>query len=195
MNTQKGTQNGTTYTFRVNASDHNNEGGKYVTHIYAQDKGGNTISLALDPVEVKDPVIVLISGSGYTMNGDLVSGIQEYTTVSTMLNQFANDSLEVVDCNGVVISGSAVVGTGTTIKLYQNGIVVDVATIVVSGDLDGNGMVDTTDYLRVKACVLSRFTFNAAQNAAADVDGDGSVSRADFERIKAYFLGQSGLIN
>ena len=27
MNTQKGTQNGNTYTFRVNASDHNHEGG------------------------------------------------------------------------------------------------------------------------------------------------------------------------
>ena len=41
----KGTISGNTVTFRVNASDHNNEGGKYITHIYAYDKIGNNISV------------------------------------------------------------------------------------------------------------------------------------------------------
>ncbi len=36
-----GTINGTTATFRVNKSDHKNEYGEYVTHIYAYDSSGN----------------------------------------------------------------------------------------------------------------------------------------------------------
>ena len=47
LNTQKGTKNGNTYTFRVNASAHNNETGAYVTHIYATDCAGNRVSLPL----------------------------------------------------------------------------------------------------------------------------------------------------
>lgn len=36
-----GTRNGNEYTYRVNISDHNNEEGTYITHIYAFDKFGN----------------------------------------------------------------------------------------------------------------------------------------------------------
>ncbi len=35
------------YTFRVNISDHNNEGGKYVSHIYVYDMVGNNVSKEL----------------------------------------------------------------------------------------------------------------------------------------------------
>ena len=36
-----GTRNGDTFSYRVTASDHNNERGVYITHIYAYDKYGN----------------------------------------------------------------------------------------------------------------------------------------------------------
>jgi hypothetical protein len=68
MNTQKGTQNGNTYTFRVEASDHNHESGQYVTHIYAVDKGGNQTKLVLDVVEVKDPVNVTVSAKSFSVS-------------------------------------------------------------------------------------------------------------------------------
>lgn len=39
-----GTKNGNTYTYEVKISDHNNESGRYHTHIYAYDKAGNQTS-------------------------------------------------------------------------------------------------------------------------------------------------------
>ncbi len=50
----KGAANGSTYTFRVNTSEHNNEYGVYITHIYAYDKAGNytmykTIQVTVEP--------------------------------------------------------------------------------------------------------------------------------------------------
>lgn len=36
-----GTRNGDTWTFQVSIADHNNERGKYITHIYAYDDAGN----------------------------------------------------------------------------------------------------------------------------------------------------------
>ena len=38
----KGTATGNTYRFRVNISDHNNEHGDYITHVYVYDKYGNS---------------------------------------------------------------------------------------------------------------------------------------------------------
>ena len=71
LNTQKGTQNGNTYTFRVKASDHNNETGLYVTHIYAVDKGGNTTKLVVDLVTVEDQaqvVVPTLAGKGFSLS-------------------------------------------------------------------------------------------------------------------------------
>jgi hypothetical protein len=71
LNTQKGTKNGNTYTFRVNAADHNNETGLYVTHIYAVDKGGNTTKLVVDLVTVEDQVqtvVPTLAGKSFSLS-------------------------------------------------------------------------------------------------------------------------------
>lgn len=188
MNTQKGNKDGNTYTFRVNASDHNNETGEYITHIYAIDKGGNQTQLVLNTVTVADQKITLVSGSAYDRDGNLVKNVKQSTTVQSLLSQFKNESLEVRDKDGNVIRGTTDVGTGATINLYNGSTVVDSVTVVVLGDVDGNGIVDTTDYVRVKAAFLDTITMNEAERSAADVDQNGSIEKSDYMSIKSYFL-------
>ncbi len=50
-----GTRSGNTYTYRVNISDHNNERGQYLTHIYAYDKNGNVAADGSVKVNVPEP--------------------------------------------------------------------------------------------------------------------------------------------
>lgn len=188
MNTQLGTKSGDTYTFRVNASDHNNEIGEYVTHIYAFDKGGNRVQLVLNTVTVEEQKITLVSGSAYEREDNLVKNVKPSTTVQSLLSHFENESLEVLDMSGNKITGTAVVGTGTTINLYAGSELVDSVTVVILGDLDGNGIVDTTDYARARATVYGKYTLNDAQRSAADVDGSGTINATDCTRIKGYFL-------
>ena len=47
-----GTKSGDKYSFRVNAFEHNNETGNYITHIYAYDKIGNATSYTVPTVKV-----------------------------------------------------------------------------------------------------------------------------------------------
>ena len=191
MNTQKGTGDGDTYTFQVNAWDHNNETGAYVTHIYAVDKGGNQTQLVLDVVDVKDPVveqITLMDTSGYVLNEDYVECITAGTTVSALLEQFENEALEVMDYNGNTISGTTLVGTGSKINLYVNDELVDTVTVVVLGDVDGSGLIDTTDYVRIKASFHGSFDLDDAQSRAADIDDSTVIDSTDYLRIKSYFL-------
>ena len=196
MNTQQGTQNGNTYTFRVNASDHNNEGGGYVTHIYALDKGGNRVSLALDQVEVRDPFlgeITLVSGSRYTRSNDRILNVAAGTTVSNFLDAFENEVLEVVDCKGNVITGAAYVGTGTTVRLYDGAKLVDTVTVIILGDLDGNGIVSKADTDILKNVFLRKITLADYQTESADVDHNGMLNTTDYQRIRAHIMGMYDL--
>lgn len=192
MNTQQGTKSGNTYTFRVNASDHNKEGGQYVTHIYAKDKGGNTTQYVLDTVDVKDvPItqITLIADSQYMRSVDKVLDVTAGTTATTFLKQFRNEVLELRDANGNVISGSAKIGTGTKVNLYNSGTLVDSVTVVVTGDVNGDGLVNIADCNAVRSVFLHKLTLSPYQQAAADVDGNGTVNANDYARIKAHIQG------
>jgi hypothetical protein len=66
---------------------------------------------------------------------------------------------------------------------------VDSVTVVVLGDVDGNGIVDTTDYMRIKSTFLGTFTLNEAENCAADVEANGIIDTTDYMRVKSHFLG------
>ena len=200
MNTQKGTANGDTYTFTVNASAHNNEVGLYMTHIYAIDKGGNTTQMMLDAVEVKDIIdepilekITLTGTANYVVNGAYLNNVQADTTVAALLTQFENKQLEVLDKDGNEITGAAFVGTGARINLYSGNSMVDSVTVILKGDVDGNGGVDATDYSRFKAVLLGTFTFNEVEKIAADVEQNGIIDTTDYMRIKAHFLGEFDL--
>ncbi len=218
MNTQKGTKNGDTFTFRVNASDHNYEIGEYGTHIYAEDKGGNQTVIQLEVIQVEDqgfdpnpdpdpdpdptptpdpdPIpeqITPLASAQCVRNGDLITNVPHYTTVSSFLAQFENRSLEVLDQHGKELSGTAMVGTGATVNLYVGGLLADTVTVMILGDTDGNGCVDTTDYMRTKAAIMGNLQLGQFEQIAADVDQSGSINTTDYMRIKAYFLGNFNL--
>jgi hypothetical protein len=196
INTQTGTKNGDTYTFRVKASDHNYEDGHYVTHIYARDKGGNLVQLALNTVEVKDPslnVITLTAASQYTRSENRIYNVHANTTVNTFLKEFENEVLEVVNSSGQVITGSAKVGTGTKVNLYEGGILIDTVTVVVLGDVDGNGVINAEDSNLVKSSFLRKATLTDIQKEAADADGNGIVNTTDYLRIRAHVLGKQNI--
>jgi hypothetical protein len=196
MNTQTGTKNGNTYTFTVRASDHGGETGSYVTHIYAVDKGGNTVKLALDPVDVRDPSlgeIVLTGSAPYSMDSAFLYGVSAGTTVSRLLGSFENEVLQVVNASGTVISGSAVVGTGTKINLYEGGKLIDTVTVIVLGDVDKNGFVDMADSSLLKSYLQNTAAFDSIQTLAADTDSSDCIDSTDYLRIKSHALGKFNL--
>jgi hypothetical protein len=188
---QTGTQEGDTYTFRVRFADHNYETGLYCTHIYATDLGGNRAKVELSIMI--DSKITLLTDLNYSLVEGTVLGVEDHTTVGALLSQFENEDLVVLDCQGDEIADTALVGTGTSVNLYQDQQLVDTVTVVVMGDLDGNGIVDTTDYMRLKAALRGNLAVDDALTRAADVDGNGKLGATDFMRIKSYFLGTYNL--
>lgn len=63
----------------------------------------------------------------------------------------------------------------------------------VLGDVNNDGVIDTTDYLNIKSHFLGVITLEDNAFKASDVDGDNEISSTDYLRIKSYFLGMSDL--
>ena len=57
------------------------------------------------------------------------------------------------------------------------------------GDMDGNGVIDVSDYAIVKRFVLGTIKLSAEEQAIADVDGSGEVDLYDYMMVKRIAMG------
>ncbi|MBQ8814982.1 MAG: bacterial Ig-like domain-containing protein [Lachnospiraceae bacterium] len=72
----RGTQNGNTFTYYVSVSDHNNDSGKYFTHIYAYDTAGNSSVYHVNDImvpEVKNFQLTYYDSTGAVWLTDTVT--------------------------------------------------------------------------------------------------------------------------
>ena len=66
--------------------------------------------------------------------------------------------------------------------------------IVVLGDVNGDGQVKATDYMRIKNYIMGDTKLNENQKLAADVNLDGQVKATDYMKIKNYIMGDSEIL-
>ena len=67
-----------------------------------------------------------------------------------------------------------IIGTGTKIKVGNK----LEYTLVVIGDIDGNGKISTTDSAKLKLHQVEMKVLTGAELMAADVDGNGKEKRS-----------------
>lgn len=77
-----------------------------------------------------------------------------------------------------------------TVKLLDGSTVKQTLTVVVTGDVNGDGNITITDMLAVKSHLLKKSILSGAQAKAADTSGDKAISITDFIQIKAHILGK-----
>ena len=129
----------------------------------------------------------LICSDLFCVGEDTISGIPVGTTVEQLADGIYGGTIRVVDYN-TIADPSANAGTGMTVQLMVNGKVAGEWTVVVTGDLNGDGETTVSDMLAVKAYVLNKRKLTGAVAQAADTNGDGYVSITDFIQIKAHVL-------
>ena len=61
------------------------------------------------------------------------------------------------------------------------------------GDVNNDGEVDATDYLRIKSHFLGTITLEGNAFKAGDVTKDTVIDATDYLRIKGHFLGTYNL--
>ena len=130
-----------------------------------------------------DITLAVINGSGAVITNDkliygLAAGldsIEGYVAASA-------DGCEVK----VTKSGDKI-GTGTLVEIYKDGYLVDTYTVVIFGDVDGDGWYDAQDAFIVSLIVnglLTREQIGEAKYLAADCNHDGEINASDVEILE-----------
>ena len=99
------------------------------------------------------------------INGvDYVSGVMEYTAVSDFINQDNFNrvyQIMIFDKNETEITDKSLLGTGSTIQIYKNGIKVKEYVVIIYGDTTGDGKISSVDALAVIKHVNGKKEFTA----------------------------------
>ncbi|OQA48629.1 MAG: hypothetical protein BWY46_01303 [Firmicutes bacterium ADurb.Bin300] len=134
-------------------------------------------------ITAKNPPSVEIDSDVYSTDEDgLLLGVTAKTTLKEFLNNIRNtDLITVTSMNGVLLEENDLVGTGSIIRLFaEDGeTVLAEFTVVVKGDVDGDGKVSVSDARKVLrvAVELESFGGNKAMERAAKVTGEGGRIR------------------
>ena len=128
-----------------------------------------------------------ITSDVHTVDGGMISKIASGTTVEQLLAGVNEESVRIVNANGETVT-EGLIGTGMKVQLLVNGEVMDELTVVVTGDINGDGKATGTDFIQLKAVLLGKTILTGAAAKAADINGDGKITGTDFIQVKAVLL-------
>ena len=172
-------------TYRINISEFNNAGGLYNTHIYAYDAAGNQSAAATLSTTVYPTGFTLVSGSNATLTSSVLKPAGAGNTVDSIKNSFACE-ITVLNASGSALAATANVGTGCTVVQYDTdgSTVLNRVTVIVNGDLDGDGLINSSDVTAHKAHIRAVSKLVSHFLTASDFNGDGKVNTLDYIRLK-----------
>ena len=114
----------------------------------------------------------LIKNAEASIKDGFLFGIADNKTKEDIKAQFVGD---------VTVSGT---GTGATITAGSRSLV-----IIVLGDINGDGKIDSKDYLFVKRAILGTISLSEPQLKAACLGQNTAPSPSDYLKIKRHHLG------
>lgn len=129
----------------------------------------------------------------YNVTDALVSKIPAETKAADFLSGFEDPGFIKLVKDGAEVPADAYVATGMEVQLIVSDVLLQKLTVVVTGDINGDGSISITDMLAVKSHILKKSLLEGVKALAADTSGDGAISITDFLQIKAQILNRSAI--
>ena len=157
-------------------------------YVKGLDKDGNAVTgyCGGDYVRLGSPVL---ESAAVTVSEQYAEGIASGTTPASLASMLPGLDITVTNANGDVLDSNKPIGTGCTVTVAYKNMSLLAKTAIIRGDVDGDGKVSASDYLRVRRYILGTMELDGLFENAADVDGDGKVNAADYIRIRRAILG------
>ena len=91
------------------------------------------------------------SASHLSLSDEYLHGVRDNVTAGEIIQSFENsDAIVIVNQTGKRLASSEIAGTGCWIQLTDDSSVLDAVQIIVRGDTNGDGIITTADYMRVR---------------------------------------------
>ncbi len=160
--------------------------GEYVDSYYT------TLLEGSEPPAIIEWTLTLTDDSTYALDKEFlyVCDVPAGVTVADFKANFVEE-IQLVDDDGNVIADDALVGTGMWIQILVGEEYIDTLyEVTVNGDLNGDGQVNSTDFMRIRRNFLGIYEFeDYLESVVADTNSDGEINSTDFMRVRRHFLG------
>ena len=153
------------------------------------DKAGNkgTAKATVDWIGKEEPKDTF-KVNKYTIKNKDISNISSNTTVSEFKKNIeTNQTMIFKNKNGKVLSDNDLVGTNTIIDV-QGKVSYSTYTLIVKGDVDGDGDITEEDLAQLQLDYLETQLLQGRPKLAADMDGDGENTPEDIAQIQLILL-------
>jgi len=142
---------------------------------------GNTKSVTIKVVEpAPKPPFALKTGSTLTLANTKLNGVKVGASANDIKAQFQCD-VTVKNLSGATVTGSSVIGTGYTVHQVDG---TGIATVIITGDVNGDGTAGTSDLITIKAHLTKHTTLTGVFLEAGDFSADTLISSDDYLAMK-----------
>lgn len=127
-----------------------------------------------------------------TINGNEITGLEnKNNTVDILLNKIqTNYTVEIYNKNGDKITGNSLVGTGSIIKIMDNNTLIMEYTLLMYGDVNGDGKINSIDLLVLQRHILEIEKLKELYIRAGNVrKNNKNPSSVDCLLIQRHILG------
>lgn len=136
-----------------------------------------------------------ITSANLTFSEGMTTGY----TVSSNANDIAalinkadpTATVKITNDKGVISSGK--IATGQVVTITKADGTQFKFAVVIKGDVNGDGEIYATDYVKIKNYIMSKDNLGSAYKLAADVNKDGNVYATDYVKIKNYIMGRGSI--
>ncbi len=136
------------------------------------------------------PVATHLANMGLNRKGSYITNLTLNATVSSLKNKTNGSELTFKNPSSSLLGNTEKVTTGSTIT-FSTG---ETYTIVIYGDLTGDGNINSADLLRMRQYLLGQVNLSGAYlESARLVNVSGNINSADLLRLRQYLLGQKGI--
>ena len=118
-----------------------------------------------------------------------VSKIMEKTTLKEYIQNFEMNNNYTLDVEYKIIGNQMVLFTGSKTIIYKSNNKYDELTNIVTGDINGDGVINSADLLRVRQHLLGIKKLSDIYYTASDINYDNNINSADLLRIRQHLLG------
>ncbi|HAN21673.1 MAG TPA: hypothetical protein DCP51_08390 [Clostridiales bacterium] len=117
-----------------------------------------------------------------TLSDGYATGIEDLQTADDIKIKLKTATIK--SPLGVLITGDTLVGTGAIINYNGSNY-----TVVIKGEINGDGKVNSVDYLLVKRAYLGTYKLSSVKLKAACMENTTLPTSKDYLKIKRHFLG------
>ena len=166
------------------------------TITYTTKDSNKTAKVTIKVIEISENDLLTFDDSvKVDENNNLLSKVNPETKVSAIKDKvvYNNEKYDLVikNASGKNIEKDELIGTGTTVNLClkDSNDIIETYTIIIYGDVNGDGKIYATDYVKIKNHIMDTEKLNGVYAIAADVNRDSKVYATDYVKVKNYIMG------